>query len=144
MAVGIRYDTGAPAPWWGRTLAPPYAMAQFGAADWQFVRCSTRHDTRLGDSGYIRVKLRNVPSCRCLVAELRKFEWEEELEETENRDRKKLVSYTSYKLRAELRGNVVWASGHRVWAEGGAAEESEPVSKKLGEWPQIIAAGREG
>ena len=46
--------------------------------------------------------------------------------------------------RAEQRGGTVWCVGQRVCGGGGGAEESEPIAKKIGPWPQMAAAGREG
>ena len=89
----------------------------------------------------MRVKLRTVPACRCVVAEMRQLKWDWERDEP---GRGSLSNYTSYtRLRAELRGGSVWAVGHRVSGGGGAAEESEPVEQKIGPWPKIAAAGWE-
>ena len=120
-------------------------MDTFEASDWLFERVSTsehRSATGEGASGHIRVKLRNVPSCRCIVAELPALKWHWERDEPGSAV---LSSYTTFKgLRAELRRNgTVWVVGQRVSSAGGG-EETEPIKRKIGAWPKIAASGREG
>ena len=111
---------------------------RFEASDWIFERVSTARKDNDRDSGFIRVRLRNVPSCRCIVAELRKLRWWWE------RDDERKISFSSYKdLRAQQRGHTVWVVGVRVSKSGGA-EESKPVACRIGPWPKIAAAGRAG
>ena len=116
-------------------------MAAFKSSDWIFEPVATRKHrssdgTEESARGYIRVKLRSVPSCRCVVANLQSLKWDWERSETK-------TAYTTYKLRAEQRGGDVWAVGQCVTG-GGGKEQSEPVAKRIGPWPKIAAAGREG
>ena len=115
----------------------------FRAKDWAFEQAKT-HESSRGDghvkmTGYIQVKLRNVPACRCVVAQVRKFKWSYERDDDG-------ASYTSFKqLRAELRVNTeVWVVGLQVSGGTGEPEQSEPVEHKIGLWPKMAAAGRPG
>ena len=117
-------------------------MAAFKSSDWIFEPVATRSHrstdgTNESASGFMRVKLRSVPSCRCIVAELRSLKWDWE------RNNETSSAYTTYKLVAEQRSGDVWAVGKRVTG-GGGKEESEPVAKRIGPWPKIAASGREG
>ena len=90
-------------------------------------------------SGHLRVKLRTVPACRCVVAHLRSLRWHHE------RDADGGVDYCSYKaLRAERRGRTeVWVVGMRVSGGSGERESAEPIAAQIGVWPQMESAGRE-
>ena len=117
----------------------------FQPKDWKFeLRAVERRVRRGGQSqarGHVAVLLKNVPSCRALVAELKQLEWYEKRDTATGPSE----SFCVYALRAEIRGSIVWAVGSRVTGGAGEPNETEAIKPlKIGAWPGIAACGRPG